>query len=70
MTTLSEVLNQLKKQGYTEDFNLHENCLKSQGNMVQVSPMSLWWTGTTGLRDFPTRPMKPWSTPTHPPSTT
>lgn len=38
MTTVSEVINRLKKEGYTEDFNLRENCLECQGNMLQVFP--------------------------------
>ena len=29
MTTLSEVINILRKEGYNEDFNLHENALKT-----------------------------------------
>ena len=28
MTTLSEVINLLRKEGYNEDFNLKENCLE------------------------------------------
>ena len=32
MTTLSEVLNKLKDEGYTVDFNLKDNCLVCQGN--------------------------------------
>ena len=27
-TTLSNTLNELRQQGYTEDFNLHQNCLE------------------------------------------
>jgi hypothetical protein len=27
MTTMSEVINDLRKQGYTENFNLQQNCL-------------------------------------------
>lgn len=27
MTTLTEVLNKLRAEGYTEDFNLQKNCL-------------------------------------------
>jgi hypothetical protein len=38
MTTLSEVINKLKKEGYTEDFNLQENCLVCQGHYVKVYP--------------------------------
>ena len=38
MTTLSEMLTKLKKEGYTEDFNLQANCLACQGNAVQVFP--------------------------------
>ncbi len=38
MTTLSEVLNHLKKEGYTVDFNLQDNCLICHGNALQLSP--------------------------------
>lgn len=38
MSTLSEVLNKLKKEGYTVDFNLKENCLECQGNYLQIFP--------------------------------
>lgn len=38
MTTLSEILTKLKKDGYSEDFNLQANCLACQGNRVQVFP--------------------------------
>ena len=38
MTTLSEVLNKLKKDGYTVDFNLSENSLKCKGSSLQIHP--------------------------------
>ena len=38
MTTVSEVLNALKKEGYTVDFNLQDNCLICQGNALQLAP--------------------------------
>jgi hypothetical protein len=38
MTTLSEIVNKLKKEGYTEDFNLHENSLVAQSNYIRVYP--------------------------------
>jgi len=38
MTTLSEVLNSLKKEGYTEDFNLGDTCLTCHGNTLQIHP--------------------------------
>lgn len=38
MTTLSEVLNKLKSEGYTVDFNLQENCLVCQGNSLEITP--------------------------------
>jgi len=38
MTTLSEILDKLKKEGYTEDFNLQANCLSCQDNAVRVFP--------------------------------
>jgi hypothetical protein len=38
LTTLSEVLNNLKKQGYTIDFNLAENSLVYHGSTIQIYP--------------------------------
>lgn len=38
MTTVSEVLDKLKAEGYTVDFNLSENCLICQGNSLQIYP--------------------------------
>ncbi|MEQ7801028.1 phosphoribosylpyrophosphate synthetase [Pedobacter sp. ASV1-7] len=38
MTTVSEILNKLKNEGYTVDFNLKENCLECQGNYLQLMP--------------------------------
>lgn len=38
MTTVSEVLNKLKKDGYTVDFNLNDNCLVCHGNSLQINP--------------------------------
>lgn len=38
MTTVSEVLNKLKKDGYTVDFNLTDNCLVCHGNSLQINP--------------------------------
>ena len=38
MTTVSEVLNKLKREGYTADFNLSDNCLICHGNKLQVFP--------------------------------
>lgn len=38
MTTVSEVLNKLKGQGYTVDFNLNNNCLICHGNALQIHP--------------------------------
>ncbi|RYF88919.1 MAG: cupin domain-containing protein [Chitinophagaceae bacterium] len=38
MTTVSEVLNNLKKEGYTEDFNLGVNCLVCDGNRLEIRP--------------------------------
>jgi hypothetical protein len=37
-TTLSEAINDLKKRGYTEDFNLQPHCLKCTSRNVQVHP--------------------------------
>lgn len=38
MTTLSEILNKLKSEGYTVDFNLNENCLVCAGNALKINP--------------------------------
>ncbi len=38
MTTVSQVLNNLKKEGYNVDFNLTENCLICNGNSLQIYP--------------------------------
>lgn len=38
MTTLSEILNKLKSEGYTVDFNLKENCLVCQENALEIHP--------------------------------
>jgi|SRR6476620_1675296 len=38
MTTLSEVLEVLKKEGYTTDFNLKNSCLLCAGNSLEISP--------------------------------
>ncbi len=38
MTTLSEVTNELKRRGYTIDFNLKENCLECGGNLLKIFP--------------------------------
>lgn len=38
MTTVSEVLDKLKKEGYNIDFNLDDNCLVCHGNSLRVFP--------------------------------
>jgi len=38
MTTVSEVLNYLNKEGYTVDFNLRDNCLMGPGDSLQLHP--------------------------------
>lgn len=35
-TTLSETMNELRKQGYTEDFNLKQNCLECRNGQFKV----------------------------------
>ena len=35
-TTLSETMNELRKQGYTEDFNLKQNCLECRNGEFKV----------------------------------
>jgi quercetin dioxygenase-like cupin family protein len=38
MKTVSEILNRLKNEGYTVDFNLADNCLACHGNSLQIYP--------------------------------
>lgn len=38
MTTLAEVLNNLRNEGYTTDFNLNDNCLVCHGNTLELHP--------------------------------
>nr|WP_184549318.1 phosphoribosylpyrophosphate synthetase [Mucilaginibacter sp. FT3.2] len=38
MTTLSEVLNHLQKEGYTTDFNLKDDCLECARNDLKIHP--------------------------------
>ena len=38
LSTLSETLAQLKKEGYTEDFNLRSNCVECPGSTIQLFP--------------------------------
>ncbi|MBD0350630.1 MAG: phosphoribosylpyrophosphate synthetase [Bacteroidota bacterium] len=35
-TTLSETMNELRKEGYTEDFNLRQNCLECRNGAFKV----------------------------------
>lgn len=35
-TTLSETMNELRKEGYTEDFNLQQNCLECRNGRFKV----------------------------------
>jgi hypothetical protein len=37
-STVSQVLRDLKAEGYTVDFNLDENCLVSQENQLKLHP--------------------------------
>ncbi|HTM65281.1 MAG TPA: hypothetical protein VL093_03110 [Flavipsychrobacter sp.] len=34
--TLSETMNDLRKEGYTEDFNLQQNCLECRNGQFKV----------------------------------
>ena len=36
--TLSEALEDLKKRGYSEDFNLKPNCIEYSSNCLQIHP--------------------------------
>lgn len=36
--TLSEILNVLKSRGYTEDFNLMEDCINCQSRKLKITP--------------------------------
>ncbi len=38
MTTVSEVINKLQKEGYTVDFNLKDSCLECHENALQIYP--------------------------------
>ncbi len=38
MTTLSEVLNNLREEGYTTDFNLGSKCLICSANQLELFP--------------------------------
>ncbi len=38
MTTVSEVINDLQKEGYTIDFNLKSNCQECHGNYLRLHP--------------------------------
>jgi len=35
-TTLSETINELRKEGYVEDFNLQQNCLECRAGEFKV----------------------------------
>jgi hypothetical protein len=35
-TTLSETMSELRKEGYTEDFNLQQNCLECRNGEFKV----------------------------------
>lgn len=35
-TTLSGTMNELRKEGYTEDFNLHQNCLECRNGEFKI----------------------------------
>ena len=36
MTTVTEVINNLRKEGYVEDFNLQQNCLQCRAGHYSV----------------------------------
>lgn len=35
-TTLSETMNELQKEGYTEDFNLRQNCIECRNGELRL----------------------------------
>jgi rRNA maturation protein Nop10 len=38
MTTLTEIIDKLRKEGYTTDFNLKETCLECGGSQLKIHP--------------------------------
>ena len=36
--TLSQTINELRRQGYVEDFNLQQNCIECRGGQFRVFP--------------------------------
>ncbi|MBS1588661.1 MAG: phosphoribosylpyrophosphate synthetase [Bacteroidetes bacterium] len=44
--TLAETINGLKKDGYTLDFNMHEECLICNGHDANLSPEEFEIDGT------------------------
>ncbi|MCB0699096.1 MAG: phosphoribosylpyrophosphate synthetase [Chitinophagales bacterium] len=36
MDTLSQTMEQLRKEGYTEDFNLHKDCLECRAHNFKI----------------------------------
>jgi hypothetical protein len=38
MTTLSQVIKNLKEQGYSEDFNLKDSCLECSARKINLNP--------------------------------
>ena len=36
--TLSQTMNELRKEGYVEDFNLQQDCLECRGGQFKVFP--------------------------------
>ncbi len=38
LTTLTEILNKLKSEGYTTDFNLQKNCIVCNNNSLEIDP--------------------------------
>lgn len=38
LPTLSETMNELRKKGYTEDFNLRTDCIDCRGGAIRLHP--------------------------------